>query len=188
MRYRRGLVTLAQEIAVEERRDLGLGPTDALDPWALAVAHGVEVIDICDLHAPNDAIQALTGDRAEMFSAALVPDGHGCFIIENGAHSVERRRANVAHEMAHVLLEHEFHNSLFTADCIGTTGPLEREADRPANELLLPNAAALRCARADLDDAAVARRAGISEARARMAMNMSGARKRVRRERALRSR
>ncbi|MGW3795389.1 ImmA/IrrE family metallo-endopeptidase [Micromonospora arida] len=45
-----------------------------------------------------------------------MPAGTGQFIVENTSHLPRRRRFNVAHEMAHVLLEHEFDRVMFSAE------------------------------------------------------------------------
>lgn len=183
----RGFVTEAQRIAVEEREDLGLRLTDPLDPWDLAEHHGVQVIDLMTVGADPEAKSFLTTNPAS-FSGAVLPYGHGAIIVENGDHAPTRRIATVTHEMAHVLLEHPFHESLFELDCTGTTGPLEEQAERLACELLVPRRAALRYARQDMSNADVADHLGISEAKARQAMNLSGAHRQVRHERAKRRR
>lgn len=181
----RGFVTEAQRIAVEERRDLGLRPNDPLDPWELADLHGVRVVDITSLKASAE-VTFFTQTSPAAFSGAILPRGHGVVIVENGSHAHTRRIATLAHEMAHVLLEHSFHGSLTDLDCAGTTGPLEEQAERLASELLVPRSAALSYARNDMSDADVAQHLGISEAKARQSMNLSGARRQVERERAKR--
>lgn len=180
-------MTEAQRIAIEERRDLGLRPTDPLDPWELAALHGVRIIDIRSLEEPVD-ITFFTETNQAAFSGAILPYGRGAVIVENGSHAHTRRISTVTHEMAHVLLEHPFHDSLAALDCIGTTGPLEEQAERLACELLVPRPAALVYARRDMTNADVAQHLGISEAKARQSMNLSGARRQVKRERAKRSR
>jgi Zn-dependent peptidase ImmA (M78 family) len=183
----RGFVTEVQRVAVEERRDLGLQMVDPLDPWDLAALHGVRVIDIGSIDT-CDAVTFFTETNPAAFSGAILPYGHGAIIIENGSHAHTRRVATVTHEMAHVLLEHPFHDSLSAVDCTGTTGPLEAQAERLACELLVPRPAALTYARQDMTDADVAEHLGISEAKARQSMNLSGARRQVGRERARRGR
>lgn len=115
--------------------------TDALDPWDLAELHGVEVIDITSTPR-TDALVHFTASRPEAFSGAVLPDGNGAVIIENGSHAQTRRIATVTHELSHVLLEHPYHETLGGHDCTGTTGPLEQQADRLACELLVPRQAA----------------------------------------------
>lgn len=183
----RGFVAEAQRIAVEERGDLGLQLTDPLDPWELATLHGVRVIDLASLDA-FVAVAFFTETNRAAFSGAILPYGRGSIIVENGSHAHTRRIATVTHEMAHVLLEHPFHGSLSAVGCIGTTGPLEEQAERLACELLVPRPAALDYARRDMTNADVAQHLGISEAKARQSMNLSGARRQVRRERAKRGR
>lgn len=188
--YPRGFVKNAQQIAVEERSELGLGSFDPLDPWELAELHGVRILKLSQLasNGPSaEAVDAFTGHRQSVFSAALLPLGNGAMIVENDSHSRARRVANVTHEMSHVLLEHDFHASLANGDCRGTTSPTERQADRLAIELLVPGAAGLACARRGLSDDEVADMFGISAEMARMCLNLTGARKRATYERRARS-
>ncbi|MGV9654455.1 hypothetical protein [Streptomyces sp. NPDC003554] len=42
-----------REVAQEERAELGLGPTDPLDPYALAEEHGISVYTLDNLGAPT---------------------------------------------------------------------------------------------------------------------------------------
>ncbi|WP_204009014.1 ImmA/IrrE family metallo-endopeptidase [Virgisporangium aurantiacum] len=70
--------------------------------------------------------------RPEAWSAALVPDGTGMYIVENTAHQPERRRSNIAHEMAHVVLEHTFGHVLIGGDA--TSGGCVNAGDRRQEE------------------------------------------------------
>jgi Zn-dependent peptidase ImmA (M78 family) len=76
--------------------------------------------------------------------------GTGLFIVENTSHSPYRRLSNLAHEMAHVLLEHHFQRILFTdGGCRyhdATSVKIEQDATDLAGELLIPTPAAKRAA------------------------------------------
>lgn len=190
-RYPRGFVKEAQQIAAEERAELGLASFDPLDPWVLAKLHGVRVLELRGLAAncgAAEAVRTFTRQRQSVFSAALLPLGSGAMIVENDSHSYTRRVANTTHEMAHVLLEHDFHPSLASGDCRGTTSLREREADRLMIELLVPGPSGLECARRGMSDEEVADRFGISVDMARMCLNLTGARKRARYEEGARRR
>lgn len=183
----RGFVTRVQAIAREERTGLGLGCGDLLDPWDLAAEHGVEVLPLSKfVKEVGDSAQRLLGDRADRFSAMQVPDGNGSFIIENDSHHLTRRRTNVAHELGHLLLEHPFHPSLMLDGCRGTTGPLELQADRLAQELLIPREALMMALRRSMALTDIASHFGVSDAYARMRLNMSGAQRQYSREQARR--
>jgi Zn-dependent peptidase ImmA (M78 family) len=98
-------------------------------------------------------------------------------ILDNDAQLVVRRRNTMSHELAHVVLEHEFGISLADERKCGLGGVQEEEADWLAGELLVPYDAALRLARVNATDEVVAQRMDVSLAMARWRMNGSGARK-----------
>lgn len=130
-----------------------------LCPYQLAEEHGTDVYSLEELAAsgcPQQAIDYFTSVDPEAWSAALVPNGTGRFIVENTVHLPRRRRSNVAHEMARLLLEHEFDRVLFTDGKRGCRNPATREMEEEAaelsGELLLPAAAAARAAVAGKTD------------------------------------
>jgi Zn-dependent peptidase ImmA (M78 family) len=170
-------------LAVEVRKqDLGLTEYQRLCPYELAEVHGVAVYTLEDLVAvcSTEAIAFFTYARPEAWSAALVPNGTGQFIVENSTHNRLRRRSNLAHEMAHLLLEHEFDTILFAGDERGCKDPnyaqVEAEAVELSGELLLPSSAAKRAAINGWSDQDVADRFDISVEFARWRMGVSGAR------------
>jgi Zn-dependent peptidase ImmA (M78 family) len=171
-------------LAIEVRQqDLGLTEYQRLCPYQLAEEHGITVYSLADLAAAGcsaEAIELFASLKPEVWSAALVPNGTGQFIVENVAHNRLRRRSNVAHEMAHLILEHEFDEILFAGDERGCKDPVskrvEAEATELSGELLLPAAAARRAAIRRLSDQDVADLFDISVDFARWRMNVSGAR------------
>lgn len=188
---RHGFKAHAKRLAVEGRAELGLGPFDRLDPRDLAAEYGIPIYTIGALaNACEPAVADwVNGPGQGIFSAALVPVGTGRFIIDNDLHAQTRRASSIAHEMAHVLCEHRFTEVLITADgCRAASREDEAQADWLGGELLIPESAAVRAARADWTDQQVADAYGVSPQRAAMRMNASGARQRVRRERSARSR
>jgi Zn-dependent peptidase ImmA (M78 family) len=105
-------------------------------------------------------------------------------ILENDAQPLTRRRTTICHELAHVVLEHEFGVSLSAEErkC-GLGGEQEDEADWLSGEMLIPYDGALRLARADATDLQAAHAFDVSLAVARWRMNHTGARKIVERTR-----
>jgi hypothetical protein len=164
---------LMRDVAREEREELGLGPLDPFDPYALCKEHGIPVYSVSNLaeHTSSAAVHHFTVARSSAWSAALVPLGAARMIIENDAHALVRRRSNIAHELGHHLLEHEFnevvlgedHNRQFSAE-------QEKQAKFMAGELLIPLPAAERMAFDDRDNAYVAERYGVSQQFAQMQM------------------
>jgi len=134
------------------RDDVQLTEYERFCPYDLAREHGVDIYALEDLHAagcPAKSISYFKSDRPEVWSAALVPVGTGQLIVENTAHAPQRRRSNIAHELAHLLLEHQFNRILFAGDPgKGCRNPSNKdqewEADLLGAELLIPIAAARR--------------------------------------------
>jgi hypothetical protein len=165
--------------------DLGIDQYQAFSPYDLAAEHGVDVYGLDDLDQAGCAkstIEFFSSTASGIWSAALVPRGTGCFIVENTSHNPQRRRSNVAHEMAHLILEHEFDWILFSADAKGgcrnpATKELESEAAELGAELLIPVEAARRAAIYDLTNEQVAAAYDISVEMATWRMNATGARK-----------
>ena len=89
--------------------------------------------------------------------------------------------APTSHEMAHLLLEHEFDRILFTNGNRGCANPASKEMESQAaelsGELLLPCAAARRAAVYGRTDDQVADQFDVSTEFARWRMNVTGARK-----------
>lgn len=178
MSLRRGFKATAKRLALEVREELGIGAFAPLDPYALARLYGIEVFDLSHPWLPREAVRHFTGPRAEAFSAALLAVGSGRVIVENHVHEPKRRRSTIAHEMAHVLLEHEF-GVLLTAEtaCVSSPAVLEHEADELSGELLVPCSAARTAAFRGWTDATVARYFRVSERMARWRMNATAARR-----------
>lgn len=175
----RGFKAEARRLAAEIRREVALGDDVAFDPWALAELYGIPVYALCEL--PEFGCSARAIDQLSsgpIFSAALVPLGSARLIIENDKHALVRRRASMAHEMSHLVLEHEFLEAILTDDgCRNWDRASEAEATWLAGEILVPFEAAKRAALAGVTDELVARTYGVSPAYARMRMNVTGVRK-----------
>ena len=177
---RRGAKAGLSRLALEVRGELGHDANSVLDPVDLAAEYGVPIYRIGDAKAfgcPAGVIEYFAGSGLGNFSAALVPTGRGRFIIENDFHALTRRRSSLAHEMSHVLLEHEFAGAILGPDgCRAMEKEDEEQADWLAGELLIPTDTARRLGVKGMSDQAVANHYGISPKRAAMRLNLSGGR------------
>src|SRR5262245_60447261 len=107
---RQGFVCEAEELALAVRAELGLEADDRLDCEALAAAWGIPVVSIAGLHeagARPASIHRLTVASPASFSAGTVLCGTTRLIVVNPAHSAGRLANSLAHELAHLLLEHQ---------------------------------------------------------------------------------
>jgi IrrE N-terminal-like domain len=179
---RRGFKTEARHLALELRTEIGLDAHTPFDPYTFAVEYGIPVIQLSDLDGPaRDHFLKADGSA---LSGALIPVGTGVAILENDAQPQTRRRTTMCHELAHVVLEHQFGVSLSADErkC-GLGGEQEDEADWLSGEMLIPYDGAFRLARANATDQYAADLFDVSFAVARWRMNHSGARKVVERTR-----
>jgi len=178
---RRGFKAEAKRLALELRAELGLDADCPFDPYAFADEYGIRVVRLSELDGPGrDYFLKRDGSA---LSGALIPIVTGVAILENDAQPDVRRRTTMSHELAHVVLEHEFGVSLADERKCGLGGAQEEEADWLSGELLIPYDGALRLARANATDADAAGAFQVSLAVARWRMNHSGARTVVERTR-----
>ena len=165
---------LMREVAQEERAELGLGPRDPFDPYALADAHGIAVYtldSLADYELGGDALEHWFERKSSTWSAALVPLGSARIIIENDSHAPVRRRSSIAHELGHHLLEHPFDDVILGEDHKRQFDPKqEKQANFMAGELLVPFAAVTRMAFDGWDNERVAEAFDVSEQFAQMRM------------------
>lgn len=136
---RRGFKAEAERIALRERDPLSCGPGDRLDPQDLAAHRNILVLPLEGFRAiiPDDVEHLLVIDGS-CFSAATVIRGDRVMIVYNESHTPARCANSIAHELAHLILEHEpanafdvFGNRNFPADA-------EEEATWLAGCLLVP--------------------------------------------------
>ena len=165
-----------QQVAQEERADLGLGLHDSFDPYELCAEHGIPVYPIDRLPDVSPAaVEHFTRHNTGNWSAALIPKGSARIIVENPSHHPHRRRASIAHELGHLLLEHPFAAVILGdshADSFASS--YEKQAKFMAGELLIPQTAARRAAFAEWTNEQVSVQFGVSAQFAQM--QMSGAR------------
>jgi len=179
MTLRRGFRKEARALSLEVRAELGTEVFAPLDPYALAELYGIEVFDLRNPVLPQESVRHLTEVRPHVFSAALVPlQPSGAIIIENHVHHPRRRRSTMAHEMAHVLLEHPFGLMLTDENgCRSAVRGIEEEAAELSGELLIPTDAARIAAFKGWSDQTVARYFDVSVAMAQWRMNITAARR-----------
>jgi hypothetical protein len=187
MSYRRGFKAEAKRIADGVRSELDLTPFSPLDPWALADDLAVPIYPLSsyDDVAPS-VCELLFGAEQSAFSAMLALVGNRFVIVHNDSHAITRQRANIAHEIAHILLFHEGHTldggwrQAYNAD-------QEDEAKWLGGILQVSDEACLAGCRKELSVEEAASELGVSEELMRWRRNASGAERRVSRERARRA-
>jgi IrrE N-terminal-like domain len=183
MSLRRGFKAEANRISLSLRRDLGLPSHAPIDLFALAERLRAIVVPLSAFsnELPNE-VRHLLRVETGAFSAATVPLPSGRrVIIFNDGHSIGRRNSNLAHEIAHLALGHEFTLPIDTTGCRVIDRDVEDEANWLGPTILISNEAAIHILRRAMDDEATCREYGVTSAVLRMRINASGARIRINR-------
>jgi IrrE N-terminal-like domain len=182
---RRGFKADAERIAELVRSDLGLGPLDRLDCFGLAETWGIPVVSLGELRedgASDASIRRLMSPDAG-FSATTVVLGSRRLIVYNPRHESGRKASSLAHELAHVILEHEAAPAIGVGGCRHWDGRQEAEADWLGSALLVPREGALAWMLESDDIDAGASNFGVSVDLFRWRINHTGVVKQVEKER-----
>ena len=149
-------------LAVQLRVELGLAPTDPLDPFALAAHLEISIRALSSMGADPEACGYFLGEGGGEFSAVTLVVARRRRVIYNDGHNPERQRSDIMHELAHALLQHMGTPPLTSDGMRNWNSPIEHEAAELAGHLLVPDDAAIRCALKAKPVAECARRYGVS--------------------------
>jgi hypothetical protein len=150
---RPGFKADAERLAQAVRAELGFEPWQPFDGLALAGHLGIAVITLRELRrygAKAESIRRLLSPEAG-FSATTVCAGTKRLIVYNPKEPPGRRANSLAHELSHVLLEHEPKPALGAGGCREWATREEGEADWLAAALLVPREGALHWMERDGD-------------------------------------
>lgn len=173
---RRGFKAEAERIAASLREEMGLSGAVRADPFRIADHLGVDV-RMADEFVDRARLQALRRIQADAFSAATfrVPSGR-TIVVLNPLNSVGRTNSDLAHELSHLVLDHD----LRRVERVGeltffTCNPeQEEEANWLSGCLLLPRPLVLREAKRGLNAEAIAEKHEVSVQLASFRLNASG--------------
>lgn len=179
MTLRRGFKTEANDLALEVRAELLLSPHSPLCPFQLAESLCIPVFTLKTLAAMDPdvscSVQVLLRAHRSEFSAITVFHGRKRCVVHNDSHAPVRRRANVAHEIAHALLNHPPHPLLCSSGQRKYESALEEEANWLGPVLLVPNEAARWAMARRMNIAHAAEHFEVSEDLMNFRFRMSGA-------------
>ena len=188
MGLRRGFKTEANHIAREVREELGLRFSDPLDPWALARHLEIPVVPLISFNGSSaEAVHHFHRIDQGAFSAVTVFDGPRRLIVYNDSHSLGRRSSDMAHELAHALLQHRPGSALDDRGCRRWNAEQEEEANWLSGALLVSEEAALQIARTGQSFEEAAETYRVSQAMITFRLNVTAAHRRVGQGRAPRS-
>ena len=107
MALRRGFKSEAERIAKQVRADLGLNGTQSVTPVMLAKLLGIEIWSGDEL-IPRERFVELDQIQHGAFSACtLRPSDDRIAVVYNPLSSRSRQTSDLAHELAHILLNHK---------------------------------------------------------------------------------
>jgi hypothetical protein len=167
--FDRGFKSWAERTSINIRRELGLAAHETLDPLELAKFLDIEVCTPHDIPGlPHDVLdQLLEQDPWGWSGVSLSRPGARDLIIYNPRKSKGRRASDIAHELAHFILDHQPGALIFSSDgdiAMRTfDGKQEEEANWLAWCLLLPREALVKAKRVGLTVAHIADRYGVTE-------------------------
>jgi len=172
---RRGFKAEAERLAEKIRDEMGKRPSDPLDALELARHLGAEVWRADKLTSP-EKLQTLEELQPGVFSACTFVVGDRHVIVYSPLASVGRTQSDIAHELAHIVLQHTMKSvqtiggvSFFTCDA-----DEEQEANWLAGCLLLPRRLLYLAARRGLDSAGIAQAYSVSEPMAAFRLRTTG--------------
>ena len=176
MALRRGFKSEAERIARRVQTDLGLGAAEPIAPKLIAELLGIEV-KAGDELLPRERFQELENIQANAFSACtLRPSPDRTVIVHNPLSSPTRQRSDVAHELAHTLLDHELSRvqRLGEVTFLSCDPVQEEEAAWLSGCLLLPRALLLTEVHRGVGASEIARKHGVSERMAQYRLDVTG--------------
>jgi IrrE N-terminal-like domain len=175
MTLKRGFKASAERDATRLRAEMGLRASAPLDPGQVAAHLGVKVVSADEL-VPLAQLEDLERLQAFAFSAATFDIGERKFIVTNPLRSTGRRNSDMAHELAHILLNHELAEIREVAGVpFRTCRPdEEEEATTFGGTLLLPRPLLLAAAKAQSTPHDIADRYGVTVEMATYRFNATG--------------
>ena len=176
MALRRGFKSEAERIARRVRVDLGLNAADPVAPELIAELLGIEV-KAGDELLPRERFQELEDIQPDAFSACtLRPSLDRVVVVHNPLSPKTRQKSDVAHELAHMLLDHELSRVQRLGDItfLSCDPVQEEEAAWLSGCLLLPRALLLAEVSRGEGSEDIARKHGVSERMAQYRLDVTG--------------
>jgi Zn-dependent peptidase ImmA (M78 family) len=176
---RRGFKTWCENTAASYRRDLSLGRAAPLDPLSLAKHLGIVVWTPEQIPGiKKEVLTHLTMTESDSWDAVTIQSDGVTAIVLNSAPDIGRRNNSLAHELSHIILEHEPAQVFHTPDghmMMNEYNPVhEDEANCLAGTLLLPREALMQAVRSGMSDSAMAQHFGVSPQLLKMRRNVTG--------------
>lgn len=185
MTLRRGFKNDSDDYSRDVRSEMGLKAYEPLCPWQLAEHLAIPVVPLSEFRdVCLDETLYLTQVEPRCFSAVTVFRGHRRLIVHNDAHTPQRQASNIIHELSHGILRHPPTEPFGEHGCRNFNQEIEEEANWLGPALLISVEAALHIVRKSMSVAQASELYRVTEDVIRMRLNVTGARKRLARQRA----
>ena len=141
----------------------------------LAESLDVRIVSADEL-VPTETLHEIERIQAYSFSACTFKINERHVVVFNPIRSRPRRRSDIAHELAHIILEHDLTEIQYLNDVpFRTCRPdQEQEATALGGTLLLPRPALLQAARSGATIDQVAKKFGVTKQMAQFRWNSTG--------------
>jgi Zn-dependent peptidase ImmA (M78 family) len=165
--FQRGFKSWCENVAVQLRKEIGLGATAPLDPYLLAETLGVKVWKAGEVPGVDaESLDILLRRDPDSWSAVMLHIGATDLVILNSSHSIARQASDLMHELAHIYLGHAPARIDVTEDGLLILNTFnkqqEEEAAWLAGCLLLPRGALMTISTQRIDHRTAAREYGVS--------------------------
>lgn len=169
--FERGFKTWCERYAAEKRSELGLKPSDPLDPFKLAESLRIRVWTPHDVSGLGQSTIATLlrndGKTPSCWSAVTLVVGRRVVVILNSSHSGPRQASDLTHELAHRIRGHEAQDVEVSVEGLMLLKSYdklqEEEADWLSGCLLLPREALIAIKKRKLQLAEAASTFGVSQ-------------------------
>ncbi len=180
MTLKHGFKANAERTAKRYRQELSLASADPLDPRALAGHLKVTIVDAATL-VPLAELEELERIQAYSFSAATFEIHDRKIIVVNPIRGRGRQNSDIAHELSHIILEHDLSEVRELAGMpFRTCKPdEEEEATALGGTLLLPRDLIVSAARRGASIEGIADQYSVTVEMARFRYNTTGVAKQV---------
>lgn len=178
----RGFKANAEREAIRLRRQMGLRADARIDVHALATVLNAKVIDAARL-VDLARLEELERLQAFAFSAATFEIRGKSYIVTNPLRSLERIASDIAHELSHLLLDHQL-TEIRELDGVPfrTCRPDEEEqATAFGGTVMLPRPLLVAAASRGLGPNEIAAECGVTTEMARFRYNATGVAKQIQR-------
>ena len=181
---RRGFKAWCERTANEYRQVLGVSLEEALDPRAFAVFLHVRVVTPQDIPGFScTSLEQLTVADPESWSAITISQSGINLVILNSSQSLTRQANSLAHELAHLVLNHKADNAQVSAQGILFRAQYDKEQEEEAawlaGCLLVPGEGLFQAYRRGNSPTLLAEKFGVSQSLRDWRLRMTAVRQRT---------